>query len=228
MHRAIFTTLIMFLLSVTAFAADGGFETEEISGAEKEQLYETCDIAILPLEPTKRRIEQFDVYEDGSFAVVSRKWTTIYVSVYNENAEYQYGFSFTSYGSVAVELQSESILVYRVRSHTIVEVNSDGEIVDIVNVLDTHENNLYSNDLLHRDTVQTGDKTYRSEGKSLNLFSGYARLVIEDDDGNEKVLYEVDPPTKIEKIRNCFIILVFIILFIRAFRIIRRQSIFVR
>lgn len=227
MHRAIFTIFIMFLLSVTAFAADGGFETEEISGAEKEQLYETCDIAILPLEPTKRRIEQFDVYEDGSFAVVSRKWTTIYVSVYNENAEYQYGFSFTSYGSVAVELQSDSVLVYRVRSDTIVEVNSDGEIVDIVNVLDTHENNLYSNDLLHRDTVQTGDKTYRSEDKSL-IFSGCSRLVVEDDDGNEKVLYEVDPPTKFEKIRNCFIILVFIILFIRAFRIIRRQSIFVR
>ncbi len=227
MHRAIFTIFIMFLLSVTAFAADGGFETEEISGAEKEQLYETCDIAILPQEPTKRRIKQFDVYEDGSFAVVSRKWTTIYVSVYNENAEYQYGFSFTSYGSVAVELQSDSVLVYDVRSDTITEVNSGGEIVDIVNVLDTHENNLYSNDLLHRDSVQTGDKTYRSEDKSL-IFSGCSRLVVEDDDGNEKVLYEVDPPTKIEKIRNCFIILVFIILFIRAFRIIRRQSIFVR
>lgn len=190
MFRTCLTLVFIFLLSITAFASDGGFETEEKTVEEMEELYDLYTITPLDQEPLKRKIVHFDVYEDGSFAIGSEEDTIKYISVYSAEKEFLYGFRFYSNGDFAIELHQEYLSVYFVRGNYFVDIKPDGEVISYKIILDTANNNAYWRNVLNNTERKFDEKTYTIQGRELLAFPSYSQLVVTDSAGAQEVLYE--------------------------------------
>ena len=187
MRRILITVIMMFLLSVTVFGAEGGFETEP-EGNVKEA-YDALEISPVTKEVLKKRAVVFDVYTDGSYVVGCDDYERKYVYVYTPDKEFWYGYSFTANGSFEVELFEDSLNIYTVRSSSLIKLSPDGDVLAYETILDTQDNNSYWNEL-QRNEQKIGNKTYRLKDRALLILPFYSSLVVTDDEGNEEILYE--------------------------------------
>ena len=188
--------LVMLISGVNSYALNTGFTVDEISESRKESCIDSIKLTLVSEAPSGRSIVAFDVNEKGMIALghdlpnLKKK-----ISIYDSEGNFKYGYSFETHGSFDVEWDGDYLNIYFVRSDYLVTVDSDANIIDIVEVQNTRENQKYSMYYLGGTERVVGDTKYtiRSDmGIFSFMQSSYSRLVKTSSDGAETILYDVN------------------------------------
>lgn len=188
-------SLLFLFVTNGVFAINTGFSTEELSENDRSTFASNINISVLKEKPVDRAIECFDVSENGMIAIGQDGIEEKVLCVYSSDGEFQYGYTFNCTQSFGVEWDGQDINIYFVRSDVLLTVNKEGEIIDIVKVQNTTENNTYRNYMLCSTERTSGDTKYtiRNDMGFLNAFSSsYSQLIVTKSTGEEIILYDVN------------------------------------
>ena len=217
MMKNVFTTLIVLLLIVhnclTTYAMNSGFELEPISIDRELQIQDNINISVFEQEVSGNTIECFDVNDNGFIALGTKKSNQKFVSIYNSQGVFQYGYQFYCNGSFGVEWDSNNLIIYFVRSDIACSVNPSGEIQEILEIKNTSNNNSYWNNKVFSATRTLGNVEYKIQNDFgiLNIFStSYSQLVIQDFNGQTKTIYDVNSQQLYKLIFEIVCILLFV------------------
>lgn len=210
-------SILIIIVPINVTASDQtGFQTSKVAENEIKSLIKDFDVILLTDEPERESITCFDVSKNEKIALGSQVSENCCVSIYDSKFKFLYGFSFKCAGSYYIEWNNENLNIYYVRENTAVSYNSNGEIINIENILDTMENNSYWY-VLSDTERQIDDVKYKIQNDLgiLNLFIGqssYSQLVKIDVSGVENILYDVNNEQKSETVFSLLFMIIFIIL----------------
>ncbi len=202
------TLLVIVGYSIAAYAATE-FSTQDMADDKAEEFCKNVNIIKSIEKPEMMPIECFDVNDDGMYVLghsnvksdlliedvsSGRISDRKVASVYNAEGVFQYCYYFFCSGSFGLELLDDGLMIYFTRSSVAVELNILGEIKSVREILDTIDNNSYWNNVVYHNERQLNDIKYilKNDVGILDLFtSNYSQLIIRDEGGNEKVVYDV-------------------------------------
>lgn len=184
--------LLAFLAAaIPAQAAELGLATEPLSAEQEATVWSNIEITLLETPPRKFGIKNFDVSGEGLIAIGSENTVEKIIAVYDPEGTFLYGYTFENDGTFRLQWVGENIFIQLIRSDLGVTVDRTGQILSIVNISDTMENNSYINHVLEAKKRTRGDSVfYLKDGNDSFDFS-YSQLVRVDDDGSEHILYDV-------------------------------------
>lgn len=222
--RLFATLLFIFIIivntRVNAFAMNTGFTTEEASEQTINNIINKTPISILTEEPAKKTIDHFDVNQYGMIAIVQSVPDIKTICVYTKSGEFKYAYRFKCDGSVGVEWDDNTLMIYLVRESVAFTVNSNGEIEHIVGIANTIENNSYWNHSVFANKRVIDNTEYRlnNDRGIFNLFaSSYTQLVVTENNGEESIIYDVNSSQIVKDIAT--FILIVILIFIAIYYI---------
>ena len=189
----LFLGLVAGMIRIKAIGT--GFDVESKPINEKNTFISDINISLIHEEPAKESIVCFDVNSAGLIALGQSKFEEKTICIYSNAGIFQYGYTFHCSGSFGIEWDENNLNIYFVRGDAIVSITPNGEILDVFEVQDTSANNSYENYLLYSTEKSVGDHEYimRNDMGILNLFAvSYSQLVVEDIDGTEHVIYNVN------------------------------------
>ena len=227
---AIFLCLVLSIgMAITSLAIDSGFSLETVSEEKANDFVSNVNISITYEEPPKKSIDEFAVNADGMIAIAQANMSSYKtICVYSDEGVFQYAFSFRSSGDVAVEWDEENLNIYFVRSDKIVSIAPNGEVVGVVEILDTKENNSYRNHILGANEYVVGDKEYsiKSDIGILWIVSfSYSQLIVKDSNGESKIIYDVNSAHLVKMIISTVAILtLFLLAIISSVKQVKRYS----
>ena len=217
MMKNVFMTLMVLLLllcnCLTTHAINSGFELEPVSNERELQIQNNINIYVFEQEVSGNTIECFDVNDDGMIALGTNKSSQKFISIYNSQGVFQYGYQFYCNGSFGVEWDSNNLIIYFVRSDIACSVNPSGEIQEILEIKNTSDNNSYWNNKVFSATRTLGNVEYKIQNDFgiLNIFStSYSQLVIQDFNGQTKTIYDVNSQQLYKLILEIVCILLFV------------------
>ena len=187
-------TIIMLsqCLSLLVFAKEFGFSTED-ANIDENML---TDFVFLPEEPSHPKIDCFAVSDDGTVAIGTSNAvfsSTKMVLVFSSDGVYQYGYSFTSYGSFYLEWDADALVICFVRGSFGTWLDDSGNIIAIKSFPDTEENRKHWRGELKATTREENNMTYTLLANNETIFTtNYSKLKVTSDDGDSKILYECD------------------------------------
>lgn len=203
----------LFMGTIQVNAMNTGFAVEPKPLNEKNTFISNVNISLLEEEPVKASIACFDINGSGFIAIGQSKSEKKTIGVYSNEGIYQYGYTFNCSGSFGLEWDEKNLNIYFVRSDVIVSVAPNGEILDVVDVQETKENNLYKNHLLYATERTIGDREYiiKNDMGIFNLIApSYSQIVVRDIAGEECVIYDVNEAQLSKMITILVIILVLV------------------
>ncbi|MBQ4572564.1 MAG: hypothetical protein IJA80_04740 [Clostridia bacterium] len=217
MMKNVFMTLMVLLLlscnCLTTYAINSGFDLEPVSNERELQIQNNINICVFEQEVSGNTIECFDVNDDGMIALGTNKSSQKFISIYNSQGVFQYGYQFDCSGSFGIEWDANDIIIYFVRSDIACSVNPVGEIQEILDIKNTSNNNSYWNNNVFSTTRTVGNVKYRIQNDFgiLNIFStSYSQLVIQDSNGQMKTIYDVNSQQLFKLVFEVVCILLFI------------------
>ena len=208
-----FLVLIIQSELTNASAMETGFLTLELSEEEKTRFLSNVNITLLSLEPQKRGIDCFDVNEYGMIAIGTSESEKKYISIYDSEGIFQYGYTFHSSGSFGLEWSGKNIIIYWVRSDVAACVDSEGELIDISKILNSTENNSYwRNFVFSRERKIGNDRYIMKNGDGvLGFFNpSYSQIIHTNENEDIRIIYEIDESYSVEVLT----ILIGVILFV--------------
>ena len=219
-HIRLLLSILSIILIITAtnlnvFAVNSGFVTNPYPEENKNRFIENINLSLLKEEPEKKPIECFDVNKDGLIAIATCITRDKYVCVYSSDGDFLYGYSLSAYGSIGLEWNGSSLNIYFVRSDIIVNVDKNGDVLDIAQVENTSENNSYINHFINYPKRTIGNVKYaiKNDMGILNLLAtSYSQLVMIDAEGKETILYDVASSQIASILTVTFCVLVFLAL----------------
>lgn len=192
--------IVLVLVCVTGFclrvfAIHTGFTTEEVDAERQQKILSNLELHQIPQPSTlvPGPIHCFDVNADGWIVIGSESLDDKFVLVYAPDGTFQYGYTFTDYGTFDVGWNNSNVLIYFVRGDLALELDPQGECVDLRKIQNTWENNDYWNETVRATKREVQGYQYRMRNASgiLNLFMwDYAQLIRMDANGNTTVLYD--------------------------------------
>jgi len=206
----------IFVLSAFASTIHTGFETDILTSSEEKEILSNFEINKITEEGDKKAIECFDVNEKGNIAVGSSDFLKRIIKIYSEDGAFQYGFEFETAGKFGLEWDNDNILIYNVRGNIVISVDSKGDVVAVDKIADTINNQLYWKNTIYATKRTNNNKTYeiRNDMGPLNIFSfNYSQLLITDQNGDVKIIYDVNS-YQITKYIIIIIIIISIIVFL--------------
>lgn len=208
------TLLLVFLLSesVAVFAMNTGFSTVDLSTEDEKTFLKNMSVSVLEEEQQKWAIDCFDVAENGDIAIGCSNGNDKKVYIYSSEGIYKRGYSFDTMGSYGVELEDDILLIYFVRSNVAMALDPAGKIVELAEIENTIENNSYWNNTVNAHKRIVADKEYKVKNNLgiFNIFaSSYSQLVVTDQTGAEKIIYDVSAFQLRQVIGNISIFVVF-------------------
>lgn len=180
---------------IGVFAAENGFDTEELHEDDAIALVENIKFTILENEPSQKTIDCFDVDENGLVAVGFSKFNSKTICIYDSQGIYQFGCTFECSGSFGIEINENILNIYIVRSDIGISINQDGDIIGVQRIKNTIENDSYWRKSVFSTTKKVDDNTYtiRNDLGILNVFAtSYSQVVITDANGVENIIYDVN------------------------------------
>lgn len=206
--------LFVFLLSesVAVLAMNTGFSTVDLSKEDEENFRKNMSFSVLEEEQQEWAIVCFDVAENGDIAIGCSSGNDKKVYIYSSEGIYKRGYSFDTMGSYGVELEEDILLIYFVRSAIATALDSAGKIVELAKIENTIENNSYWNNTVNANKRIVADKEYKIKNNLgiFNIFaSSYSQLVVTDQTGAEKIIYDVSAFQLRQVIGNISIFVVF-------------------
>ena len=208
----IFILLVNF---VDVKAVNTGFEVGLLSNEEKNMFITNIDIKLIEDEPEKKSIACFDVNDSNLIAIGQRTSDRKFICVYSCNGDFQYGYTFYCDGDFGVEWDKNNLNIYFVRSHILVSVSANGEILDALEVRNTIDNNSYVNHLIYA-TERTVDGTEYIIGNKKGLLNSlavaYSQVTVRNVTGEERVIYDVSTKQQLNTITAIVFCLVFFLI----------------
>lgn len=201
MKRSIFIVFAVFLVLVQnlIFASAVGYsnyDTECFTGKEyQEYLDRVQEIELVNVQEETRLIESFAISENGLIALAFNG-EHAQIDVYTPDGHFLYGYRFINKNiAFAVFFEGENLAIYRSRKGHIASFDSKGNCIQFQKVIYTQR----SSDAFHADryrpsTGTIGNLNYRAEG---GFFSNYSRFVIENEEGESVVIYDVTDQQRI-------------------------------
>lgn len=202
--------VLLTAFSGTVSALNTGFSTEQFPEEKISKFISNVNISLLTEEPVRTAIKCFDVNDYEMIAIDQQVFDEKTVCVYSKDGVFQYGYTFNCDGNIGLEWDGNNINIYFVRGSVIASVNPNGEILEVLSVQNTIENNSYVNHFFHSTERNVGDTEYavRNNMGILNIFAAsYSQLTVTNSDGKETVLYDVNSEQFV-KILTLFILTV--------------------
>ncbi len=197
LKKVIFISLIISLIifsgSISAFAMNTGFSTREMNSEDQHTFLSNINLTLISDEPQKSTFTCFDVSESGQVAIGFANDQNKYISVYDANGKFQYGYVFNCNQSFGVQWDSANLIIYFVRSDVAASFDSNGANVESRTIEDTADNNSYWNRCVFskEKTIDTNRYTAKNNMGILNIFaSSYSQLLKTDSNGNETIIYD--------------------------------------
>ena len=190
-------TLLLWLLldgETQVLAMNMGFSTTRMELNAQQEFLENIALRRIDDAPRKTAIECFDVNENELIAIGTEIAEKKYVSIYNTEGMFQYGYAFQSNGAFDVQWDADDVLIYFVRSDVAAAFDDRGACIWMRRIENTAENSTYWNHVVRARQKEVGTNRYlvRNDMGVFNLFaSAYGQLIKFDETGNETVLYDV-------------------------------------
>lgn len=217
--RNILSLIIVFVLtiglSISTFATPTPFITDPLTDEEQAKIIENVPVKKIENLDWTNPIQSFDVNEDEMILLLFNRSDEYAVCVYNSDFEFQYGFSFNAYGTVACEWSGNDIMVFFVRSDIYAKLDINGQWAEFYRVPLTAENNRLINSLFDKEEVSVKNIRYKIQNDMgiLNLLqvdNNHSQLIKIDKNNNETILYDINDLQTIRTI----LVLVFTIGFV--------------
>lgn len=210
-----FIFLFLFIVSqnFSAFAIYEAFNYESVSEEIQTNFINNINISLLSEEPKKQPIEVFDINKNGLIAIGNEHLDYKTVCIYSDEGVFQYGYKFNCSGSFGVEWNENNINIYFVRSDISVEVDSSGNIKEVLKIQNNTQNNYYWNNVVFANKKELNNTVFSLENDMgiLNLFSSdYSQLVKTDYTGDESIIYDVNS----EKVIKTYLVLILFFSFV--------------
>lgn len=193
--------IITFLLctSVTASAIEED-KVQNTLSVEENIVISNTKISVVNAEE-KATIKCFDISDKGLIAI-GLNTSPKKINVYNSEGVFQYGYVFSCAGSFGVQWNNDTLQIYLVRSDLVLSVDSRGQCIAV----DKLDNNRNWRKTVFSSQRMVNGKTYYLESDMGILTSSYSRLVVTDNVGNTRIIYDsiIEDPF--------FLIIVFVIL----------------
>ena len=233
--RFVRIVFICFLLVVflgyeggTVLAMNMEFSTVPISPERSKSILENINLILLREGPDKQTISCFDVNEKGLIAIGCKASSTRKtVCIYTNTGDFLYGYSFVCDGSFGVELNGDIVNIYLVRGNIAISVDPDGNVLQVLEILDTTQNNDYWNNFVYLTKRKVGNTTYtiRNDIGILGMFAtSYSQLTVTNPSGETHVVYDVNSTQMINMIISVIVIaLLFILILVAIIRGIKKK-----
>ncbi len=214
-----FILLVAFLFLINSswkcFAMNTGLTTVEMNNDSKQMFFSNTILSPIEDMPDNMTIDFFDVNESGQIAMILGEASTKYVAVYNSDGIFEYGFKFSDYGNVGVEWDREYLILYFVRSDVAAAFDNRGRCVELRMIENTTNNNSYWNHHISATTRTKNGSTYTIQNR-MGLFNwfctGYSQLVQTDNQGHERILYDVKSAHTTRIVVEIFVIVSFVVI----------------
>lgn len=196
-----FFSLILFLCfllgntCVEALAFSEGFSTEALTQEEIDTFLANVGLSVLSKEPAKKKIDCFDVNENGLIAVGCSDFEKKTVCIYTSEGNFEYGYEFQCSGAFGVEIKNDHLIIYFVRSDVKLVFDFLGHIMSISKIQNTSENNSYWNNFVYETRREVDGNIYHLTNKMrfFNVFaSSYSQLIITDMYGASFAVYDTN------------------------------------
>lgn len=171
-----------------------GFTTDDMALKEQQAFLSAIGLFLKKEEPNKEPIVCFDVNENGLIAIGTKDFEKEFISVYEPDGTFKYGYLFDCDGSFGIEWDHNNIVIYFVRSNVAGWFNEKGENVDLKIVQNTIDNSSYWNEVLHSTQRNVNGIQYTIQNNlgPFNIFAvSYSQLIKTDADGNTTILYDI-------------------------------------
>lgn len=187
----------LFFMSISTFpvySMTNGFDVEPLTVTESKKIISSITFERFNVEPTNDSIECFDVNENGEIAIGSESHSSKIISIYSTDGVFLYALEFETEGGFGLEWQDNGLNVYFVRGAIGINIDPQGNILDVFAIKDTMENNSYWNNVVFSSTRNVNGTVYKIDN-DLGIFnfvqSSYSRLVKISPNGEKIVLYDV-------------------------------------
>lgn len=194
-----FCLLIIFNGHIV-FASEESLVTKELSDARKDHYmnYFTINKRI-GQKSKKYGFNNYDVNEERMIALSSEDDTEKIILIYSDNGERIAGYTFEYYGSYYVEwYDSDHLQIYLLRNNVILIMNLKGEIIDALSLEYSTGQSRYMNETI-RGRIKVIDNDKYVSKKSMWPFCllqpNYSKLILQDEAGNETLIYDASIST---------------------------------
>ena len=190
-----FLIFVLFTNEIKVEAVNTGFQTNHLTSEEKNTFLSNINILLIDKEPMKNTIKCFDVNNNHLIAIGQNASERKTICVYSNEGVFQYGYTFSCNGDFGIEWDGENLNIYFVRSDILVSVAPNGEVLDILAVQNTIDNNSYVNHFI-RSTQRVIDATeYVMENNPRIIdwvTASYSQVIVKDSVGTETTIYDAD------------------------------------
>lgn len=213
----LFSLLIFVLFAniIEVNAVNTGFQTNHIQNEEENIFISNINILLIDKEPLKKTITCFDVNSNHLIAIGQSTMDRKTICIYSTDGLFQYGYTFNCDGDFGVEWDEENLNIYFVRSSIVVSVTPSGEILDVLEVQNTIENNSYRNHFIYSTRRIIDDTEYFIDNDFgiLNLFAlSFSRIIMKDTTGDESIIYDVSAMQLSNILLSIIIVSIFVFL----------------
>ncbi len=223
----IIAVILIISANISVSALPTPFVTDPFTDEKMTTFIENFPVEKIEGIDWTKPIKSFDVNEDEMILLLFNRSDEYAVCVYNSDFEFQYGFSFNAYGTVACEWSGNDIMVFFVRGDIYAKLDANGNWVEINDIPYSPENNKLSSYLLYnKSEVVVKNTTYRIQNDMgvLNLVqsaNSYSQLIKIDENNNETILYDIN---HLQTTRT-ILVLIFIIGLVSTFLVTLLKSI---
>ncbi|MBQ7362813.1 MAG: hypothetical protein IJW48_00010 [Clostridia bacterium] len=112
---------------------------------------------------------------------------------YTAKGNFKAGYQFSCTGRFGIELLSDGLNIYFVRSDVVLYVDFEGKVKEALKIQNTTENNYYWNNFVFAKSKEIGDVEYvmKNDRGLFNLFaSSYDQLIVTDSIGQQVIFYD--------------------------------------
>ncbi len=209
----LFLATLLFSSVLNVYATEKyGFVTVPLSPEEKETIHENIDIKqinVTSLSEIESPIINFDVSESENLLLGLENKKVLILS---NNGEILKCFSFNTSGSFYVKWEKDNILLMLVRGDIIIELTTDGEIIDII---ETDTSNVNNNKLwrnTQNNEIKVNDNLYiaRNQMGVFNFFSSTYSQIVKINNSEETTIFDVNES---QLIKNVGLAIFFLLMF---------------
>lgn len=134
-------SLVMLFSQIAAVKKDVRFT--ELSEDRLQAVVDNMELAFICTEPEKEPICCFDIADSGIFAVGTRTMQQNQARVFSEAGAFLYGYTFTTEGSFALEIEENRLNIFLVKSDIIISVDDEGHVIGGAKINDAKESSGY-------------------------------------------------------------------------------------
>lgn len=213
---SIIILIILLSLVLSAYASSlYGFESIKLSENEINQIWDKLNIKNLStnisLDDINLPIISFDVSDEEMIILGFKNNQVIII---DKNKIIQTYLEFSNNGLFYVQWKKNNILLYLVRGGIIVELTSNGQLINMIKTDDNNiNNNFLWNEISKKTNIDIDNSTYivKNDMGILNIFtSSYSQLVKINSNGETVIIYNINN-TQLTKI---IILVIYAVLFI--------------